>query len=259
MNDIAVLLVEDKGLLAEDIKDRLEAFGYRHILGAFAEAESAWAKTEEEEPKIAILDINLKGEMDGIALANRLRSAYPNLSIIFLTQLEDDASLERAAATQPVAYLNKPFTNNELKMAMLNAVKKLDQAQMVPASDLEVLNDRVFVRNGRGKVQVMLQDILWIQSGGGETSAITTKDRLNVKGKYPYTVSQNLNKLEKRLAFEKSLIRCSRFHIVNVREVDRILDDPSKQKNKKLLHIHGEDIPVGDKYRKQVMDLFHII
>lgn len=257
----SILVVEDKQLLAEDLVDRLQTFGYSTIFGPFPSAEEALFFLQQSLDKvdIAILDIHLQGEKNGIALAQEIKRRK-SVPIIYLTQLEDDETISASSNTQPVAFLSKPFTNASLKHALLRARSAFqpDQKAKATKEELETLDDRIFIRNGRGKIQIKLDDILWIQSGGGETSAITTVDRFRAK-KLPYTVGVNLNKLELRLSFCTSLVRCSRFYIINIKKVDRLWNANEKTKSKRFVEICGKEIVVGDKYRKNIMDRFHIV
>lgn len=266
MTDTKILVAEDKAVLAQDLMDRLHHLGFDHIMGPFAEGEQALKESKLSPPDIALLDITLRGEMSGIQLAAKL-NADRNVPIVYLTHHQDDRILESTLSTNPVAFINKPYTNNELRMAVINAAK-LAQGDLIkealkrplPADHaMEVLEDRIFVRNGRGKTSIFLKDILWIQSGGGETSAVVTKERLaEGKGHYP-TVGYHLSKLEAKLSFFPHLVRCSRYHIINLKQVERILDDKTgKQASKKSLLIQDEEIPVGEKYRKDVMSKLHI-
>jgi DNA-binding LytR/AlgR family response regulator len=257
-----ILIAEDKPLQAEDLVDRLVSFGFHDIMGPFASGEAALTSVHDAPPDIALLDINLSTHMTGIELAKKLNEKA-RVAVIYLTKNEDDATLQLSLPTFPVAYLNKPYTNNELKLAVHNAISSLGKEYQVPASktqvqEVNILNDRIFIRNGRGKVQVMLDDVLWIQSGGGETSSVITRERFEQKSK-PYTIGLNLNKVESRLDFAPHFARCSRFHIVNLAKVERILDDVDKTKFKKILVIRGEEISVGSKYRKDVMDKLKVI
>ena len=256
-----ILVVEDKNLLAQDIVDRLENFGYRQIIGPFASGEEALEQSKITLPDIAVLDITLKGQMNGVQLAAKLNERG-NVPIIYLTHHQDERTLDQSITTGPVAYLNKPFTNNELKMAMFNALKATpdNSVPQLPGQSLKVLDDRIFVRNGRGKFSIMLKDILWIQSGGGETSTIVTKDRPTNDLTHSPKVGYNLSKLEVKLAFYPYLVRCSRYHIVNINEVERIIDTGAVNKKnvKKELLIRDKKITVGDKYRKNIMGKLHI-
>ncbi|NQZ76977.1 MAG: response regulator transcription factor [Ekhidna sp.] len=258
MNPV-ILVVEDKPLLAEDLLDRLDTFGYSNILGPFKSAELAIQAIKDQEPDIAILDINLSGKMNGIALAKAL-IRIKQIPLIYLTHLEDLETLENSMQTQPVAFLNKPFTNSELRIAIQNAENQLDQETKSPylIDATEKLTDRLFIRNGKGKIQIKLDDILWIQSGGGETSAVVVKERHH-EGKLPYTVGFNLNKLEERLLFCPFIVRSSRFHMINLNNVKRIFSDSNSTKNKKILEIADQEFPLGEKYRKNVLDRFHLI
>lgn len=256
-----ILIAEDKKLLAEDIKDRLEGFGYRSIIGPYANGEEAFEHCLKELPDIALLDINLEGAIDGITLANKLNS-IKNIPIIYLTNQEDEATYQKSEKTFPVAFINKPFTNNELKIALKNAVKASgEEVSAYDSEDLKIVDDRIFVRNGRGKISVDLDDILWIQSHGGETSSIITVENRNDNPKKRPVVGHNLSRLEDRLKFYPYLKRASRFHIINLKRVDRILDaNASKGKSsKKAVLISDEEIVLGDKYRKQITDQFHIL
>jgi len=258
----AILIVEDKAILAHDIIDRLQQFGYQNLYGPFESAEEALIECENDLPDIAILDIQLKGSMSGIDLAKRLNKNI-KVPIIYLTQLQDDKTFKDSISTFPVAYLNKPFTNNELRVAIVNAVNELGDERSVTIKDydgMEVLDDRIFLRNGRGKFYIKLDDILWIKANG-ETSTIMTKDRLEADLKVLPVIGHNLSSLESKLSFCKYLIRGSRFFMVNLKHVDRIIDQQSESRTtpQKILLIADNEIIIGDKYRKKVMDRFLIL
>ncbi len=264
-----ILIVEDKQLLAMDMEDRVVSMGLGTVIGTFASAEDAMDFSFDNPPDIALLDINLKGEMDGIELAEALNEEQYT-PVIYLTHLEDEATFDRTSATYPIAYLNKPFTNNELKTAISNAKRALElrpegttgeQNIQRDSDEIKILNDRIFVRNGRGKFKIPIKDIVYIQSGGGEKSTIMTVEYLEKERKVPPTVGYSLSKLEPRVAFYPYLVRCSRFHMVNLQYVDRILDTDRdhEHKGKKSLIVRGEEIKVGEKYRKEVLGRLRIL
>lgn len=256
-----ILVVEDKSLIAQDLIDRLERFEYKNIIGPFASGEEALEECKNDLPDIALLDITLKGSMTGIQLANILNEERM-VPVVYLTQHDDERVINGIDQKTTAYYLNKPFTNNELKMALNSAKRMIDQvpdkADSRDEEEVEVLNDRIFIRNGRGKVCLMLDDILWIQSGGGDTSTVMTVDYVNRDPKSLPVVGLNLSKLEERLSFCSYLLRCSRFHIVNLKKVNRIIDS-GKLKTRKALIVNTESISVGDKYRKNVMTAFRVL
>ena len=118
-----ILIVEDNSIVAEGIKDSLEKFGYV-VAGIESSGENALKITEEKRPDLVLMDIVLKGEMDGIEAAGYIRSRF-GIPVVFLTAYADEEKLERAKITMPFGYLIKPFQDRELKvtieMALYNA------------------------------------------------------------------------------------------------------------------------------------------
>ncbi len=85
MSTPRVFIVEDEVLVARDVQSRLEKLGYR-VIGSAARGEDAVTQVLNDLPDLILMDINLKGEMDGIEAANRIR-AEVDLPIIFLHRL----------------------------------------------------------------------------------------------------------------------------------------------------------------------------
>lgn len=259
MNEVTILIAEDKPISAEYLVDRLESFGYHSLLGPFARGEEALKTAKKHLPSIALLDIQLKGDMNGIALARELQM-LGNIPIIYLTNLQDHQTFEDSQITSPVSFLNKPFTNNELRTAISLALRTLEMnPPLSKLHDLTVVNDRIFVSNGRGKIPVFIKDILWIRSGGGEKSVIVVERQEDNEDRPYFSLNVNLNKLEERLAPVSNMVRCSRYHIINLKKVVRLVDNTSKIKNRKSVVIDGEEIMVGDVYRKAVLDKLVIL
>lgn len=255
---LKVLVVEDKAILAHDIVDRLTSFGYRHIIGPYSSGEDVLSGIKEEQPHIAILDIQLKGTLSGIDLAIELnKDNY--VPVIYLTNQQDDRVFEESIKTMPVAFLNKPFTNNELRVAMYNASLRhnVDPPQLQVVEE-QVLNDRIFIRSGPGKFHIMLDDILWVKSNGGDTSSIMTVDKIGQGEMTLPVVSLNLAKLAERLSFYPYLMRASRFYIINTRRVERIIDHHrgTGTTTKKAVIIANNEIVLGNRYRKSITDQF---
>jgi PAS domain S-box-containing protein len=107
-----ILIVEDEMLISMEIKQKLHSMGYA-VVGQVISGESAIQKAGEEKPDLILMDIRLKGEMDGITAAKKIMELY-DIPIIFLTAHSDKATLERAIAISPSGYLLKPFKGREL-------------------------------------------------------------------------------------------------------------------------------------------------
>ncbi|OHD66166.1 MAG: hypothetical protein A2176_07955 [Spirochaetes bacterium RBG_13_51_14] len=112
LNDYRVLIVEDEALIAHDISETLRNFGFS-VVGSVSTAEESIQAARDLKPDIVIMDIVLKGEMDGIAAAEKIRSEH-DIPIIFLTTFTEDHFVERAASQIPYGYLLKPFRSKEL-------------------------------------------------------------------------------------------------------------------------------------------------
>lgn len=119
---ITVLVVEDEIITAIDIKGSLENLGY-HVPPIASTGQEALDEAAKSQPDIILMDIVLKGEIDGIETANRIRDRQ-RIPIIFLTAYSDDATLARAGITEPFGYLLKPFDDRELHTTIQMALKR---------------------------------------------------------------------------------------------------------------------------------------
>ncbi|MFZ5501306.1 MAG: response regulator, partial [Candidatus Micrarchaeota archaeon] len=106
------MVVEDEGIIAEDIQESLLEMGY-NVTSIISSGEEALQRVEQERPDLVLMDVVLQGNMDGIEAARRIRSRI-DIPIIYLTAYTDAKMLERAKATEPFAYMIKPFREREL-------------------------------------------------------------------------------------------------------------------------------------------------
>ena len=116
MTQATILVVEDEGLVALEIQSRLEKSGYT-VGGVAHDGETAVAKAGETRPDLILMDIRLKGEMDGIAAAGKIRERF-GLPVVYLTAHTDPATLERAKVVDPFGYVVKPFETRSLTVAI---------------------------------------------------------------------------------------------------------------------------------------------
>lgn len=107
-----ILVVEDEPIVALDIQTRLERRGYC-IQGIASSGEEAIALALEAQPDLILMDIKLKGEMDGIEAAQRIHD-ISDVPVVYLTAFADEFTLQRAKLTEPFGYILKPFEEREL-------------------------------------------------------------------------------------------------------------------------------------------------
>jgi PAS domain S-box-containing protein len=116
MQGIKILIVEDAAIVAKDIQHTLERLGYA-VSAVVSSGEDAIKQAVEIHPDLVLMDIVLKGELDGIEAAERIR-AECDIPIVFLTAHEDDVTLQRAKITEPFGYILKPFKERELDIGI---------------------------------------------------------------------------------------------------------------------------------------------
>jgi len=117
-----ILIVEDDSIIAVTIEGRLKEFGYR-VVGRVATGAEAIKKALELEPDLVLMDIHLKGPIDGIEAAETIYGIH-NIPVVYLTAFSDEATLERANKTSPFGYIVKPFNDSTLKTTLRLAILK---------------------------------------------------------------------------------------------------------------------------------------
>ena len=120
-----LLIVEDEMILADDMQLQLENMGY-DVVGIASDGNDAIKLTKEKNPDLILMDIVLKGDMDGIDTSEKLNNLY-NIPIVYLTAYFDDAILDRAKKTQPYGYIIKPFHEVQMHCAIVMALYKHQQ------------------------------------------------------------------------------------------------------------------------------------
>jgi PAS domain S-box-containing protein len=114
--------VEDEAIVAKNIEKHLNNAGYR-VVGSATTAEESIEKVQTEKPDLVLMDIKLKGKIDGIEAADKIRESF-RLPVIFLTSYTDDDTFQRAKLTDPFGYLIKPFEIKDLKRTVEMALYK---------------------------------------------------------------------------------------------------------------------------------------
>lgn len=113
MTEAKILVVEDENIVALEIKKRLQKLGYI-VPSVASTGEDAISKVEGILPDLVLMDIMLKGEIDGIDAAGEIRKRF-NIPVVYLTAYSDEETLQRAKLTEPYGYILKPFEENDLR------------------------------------------------------------------------------------------------------------------------------------------------
>jgi two-component system, response regulator PdtaR len=122
MANASVLIVEDDDIIARVEDWRLKNLGYT-VCGRATNGAEAIDLVANKLPDIVLMDINIKGDMDGIETTMRIKKEF-SIPVIYVTSHSDGATLERAKATKPDGFIIKPFEDNDLRVAIELALRK---------------------------------------------------------------------------------------------------------------------------------------
>jgi DNA-binding response OmpR family regulator len=136
----SILVVEDEVVVAQDIRRTLIGLGYK-VSATVATGEGALREAEICPPDLVLMDINLKGPLDGVGTAARLQEKH-GVPIVFLTAHADDVTLARVKRTLPYGYIIKPFAGRELRTSIEIALSRhgSESKMVAKANQLTELN-----------------------------------------------------------------------------------------------------------------------
>jgi two-component system, response regulator PdtaR len=120
---VSILIVEDEALIASYIREVLEESGFT-IAGIASSGHEAMSLASAGAPDLALVDIRLAGPMDGIEVAQLMRSRF-NVHSIFLSGVCDPDTMERAKRAAPLGFLEKPFRPSQVFNALQRALAEL--------------------------------------------------------------------------------------------------------------------------------------
>lgn len=155
-NQITILIVEDEMIVAEDMKRFLLSLDY-DVCAIASSGRAAIQKTEELQPDLVIMDIILKGKMDGIETSDYIRSRF-GIPVIFVVTNADEKTVGRAKQTEPYGYIVKPYKEEELKAVIEMALykhrfeKKLKESEEKYRTLFEASTDAIFLETLEGRI-----------------------------------------------------------------------------------------------------------
>jgi len=141
--DAKILIVEDEGITAMELETKLEIWGYPSPVIALS-GEEAIEKALKTKPDLILMDISLKGEIDGIEVIEQIKKHF-NPPVIYITAHADDKTMERAKLTEHYSYMVKPISDKELKFAIDMALfkHKVDQKLKESEKQLRLITDNM--------------------------------------------------------------------------------------------------------------------
>lgn len=113
LGNLKILVVEDENIIAMDIQYTLRNLGY-DVCGVASSGEESVQIASSMNPDLILMDIKLRGAMDGVSAAQKIQSRS-NIPVLYLTAYGDENTLDRLDKTKPFGYIHKPFEENELQ------------------------------------------------------------------------------------------------------------------------------------------------
>ena len=152
MKKAKILIVEDEAIIAMEIENQLQSLGYE-VISIVDTGDEAIKKAEEDKPNLILMDIRIKGEMDGIDAAEQIRNRF-GIPVIFSTAYLDQERIERAKITMPFGYVLKPIQERDLKVTLEMAlyVAKVDGERRKAENETIKLNQTLKAAQEMAKV-----------------------------------------------------------------------------------------------------------
>lgn len=159
MANAKILVVEDEKIVAMDLKNWLKNLGYA-VSAVVISGEEAIKKAAKTHPDLVLMDIKLRGDIDGIEAAEQIRAHF-DIPVVYLTAYADYSTLQRAKITEPYGYILKPFEDRELHTIIEIALykhkmeRKLKENEEWLATTLKSIGDAVIATDTKGYVTLM--------------------------------------------------------------------------------------------------------
>ena len=238
---VKILVVEDEMIIGAKISMQLTSLGYE-VTGILPRGEEAILHAKENKPDIILLDINLKGKLDGIETAFALQQQGP-FPIIYITANSDEATFNRAKSTKPYAFIAKPFKQIDLQRAIELTISRMAEhstgapTENKPGEEQSfVLSDRIFIRHKDKMIKIMLAEILYMEAERNYSRIFTSSRE--------YLLSTTLKIIEERMSMQQ-FMRIHRSYLINITHVDEVTESH--------VMIAKKSVPLGSGMREQLM------
>jgi two-component system, response regulator PdtaR len=254
MNDqVNIMIVEDESIVALDLSMRLQKEGYE-IVGIAGSSDDAIALFMEQKPDLVLMDINIRGNKDGIETAAAIKKIQ-EVPLIFLTAFSQSEYINRAKTVNPSAYLVKPFNNDSLHTSIQIAIhnfavlsKPTDPKPSTAEKEetgkeaLLFFNNYFFVKHNYRFNKFSLDDLLFAESDNNYIKLVTTNKKIALRVSLQY-LADKFN--------HPALVRVHRGFIVNIKNIDSF--------NEEEIVIGSHQIPIGRNYKDDFLKSFRYL
>jgi DNA-binding LytR/AlgR family response regulator len=237
---INILVTEDESIVRKDIERCLINLGY-NVIASADNGEDAIELALKHKPDLALMDIMIKGDMNGIAAAEEIKRNL-DIPVVFLTAYADENTLNEAKLAEPHGYILKPFKDVDIQTAIEMALHKhgKEQELKLESDFLRSLAehkqdaDVIFVKNRSRLIRVKHEDLLFEEALKDYVVVHTREES--------YTIHSTMKEVERKLD-DRLFVRVHRSFIVNLQAIDSI--------KYAMITMEGmeKEIPVGGSYK----------
>jgi len=243
-----ILIVEDEGIITESIRITIESLGYE-VVGVADNALDAIDIIKNNIVDLAILDINIQGEKNGIWLASTM---FKDKAFIFLTSYGNDKTIQEAMETKPSGYLLKPFKKEDISIAIQIALINFSKGETaklslsknkIDVNSINLLNKKetVFIKQKDAFVKLIIKDILFIESDKNYLK-IQTEKKVHI-------IRNTLKEIKNNLP--SYFTQVHRSFLVNINHISKIRTINIK--------VGSFLIPLSKSYKKDLLKLIKTI
>ncbi|MFA6923292.1 MAG: response regulator [Bacteroidales bacterium] len=245
-----ILIVEDESIIAKDIQNSLLNLNY-NVPDIVNTGEKAIMAVEEHKPDLVLMDIVLKGEMNGIEAAKKIKEEY-NVPVVFLTANADDAIINKAKLAEPYGFIIKPFREKELQTTIEMILYKHEKVSEIKKErdfynaiiENKDIKDSIYVRSDYRLNRIKFEDIYYIEALKDYVIINTTDNS--------YTTHTTMKEILGILP-PKDFSRVHRSFIVRLDKIfsikypDLVIEDKKKV------------LPIGGLYKKELYNRLNFI
>lgn len=235
-----ILIVEDEAIIAQDIAITLKNAGYS-IAGIAHNAEKAIEILNNTPPALALLDIQINGNINGLMLASIINDQY-KLPFIFLTSFTDEETLEKVKDLKAAGYIIKPFDARELAVNVELAIERYKTEKSEKTELPKTGDDYFFVKRESELIKVKSSEILFAQAFDNYCYLITSSQK--------YLIPHTLKSVEEKLTAH-NFLRAHRSYLINLAAVQVIGED--------YVEIESQRIPVSRQAKPELMQKISLL
>lgn len=238
-----VLIVEDDELIAMDMERIVQQTGHE-VFGVVDNSDDALEVIENNNIDLAILDVRIRGQYDGIELSEKIQLINEAIAILFVTSMQDDLTFNRASRSNPSGFIVKPFSEIQFQRSIELIFKQIshkskEQPDRNLETDLQFHPDSFLIRKRNEIKRVYFKDILYLEAEGGKYSKVFLENDV-------FILRYSLKQLNEKIDSE-DFVQCHRSFVINLLKISS-MDLPLNK-----IHLGKHQVPVSRREKSTLM------